>query len=285
MSKRFSTIALLLGASMALGACSPFGRAPDAFEQGRAAYDDGRLPEASERFREYTHARPDDVVGWYNLGLTWQDLGLVDEARSAYERALALRADDARTLVNLATLELGAGNSQRATELLTQALKHEPARAYPCYAMGHLCESLGDITEAETWYRTGVTREPKHVEANRRLALLLHHRGVHSEALKHFGVALASASDDLVVLGETIRCACDAEQWQDALTTSEHLAYLAPERGDDILLGVEAALWAGEHQRGLVLVWLANAHGHDAERCQMLEARLLTARSSAIGAE
>jgi hypothetical protein len=57
-----------------------------------------------------------------NLGVAYQDLGDIEKARQAYEQAIGLKSDDARTLKNLAVLHAGMAAAGRPGE--TDAMQH-----------------------------------------------------------------------------------------------------------------------------------------------------------------
>ena len=75
--------------------------------------------------------QPGDVQGWTMLGRAQTLLGRANEASVAYARAVALRGDDARLLVDYAeALGIAAGNrlGGEPTKLIDRALRIDPAQ-------------------------------------------------------------------------------------------------------------------------------------------------------------
>jgi membrane associated rhomboid family serine protease len=93
-------VALLAAASL-LGATvgrSHVNRSPDRGDaEARLGYEAlraGRNEEALRWLSEATRLAPDEAGSWFNLGLAYQRLSKVDQARDAYERAHRLRPDE-----------------------------------------------------------------------------------------------------------------------------------------------------------------------------------------------
>jgi tetratricopeptide (TPR) repeat protein len=64
--------------------------------------------------------------GFANRGLAYERLGLLQEARSDYRRALELDPADETTLVNLGTMQLAAGEVDEAERTLSRAAEIDP---------------------------------------------------------------------------------------------------------------------------------------------------------------
>ncbi len=69
--------------------------AAEAFFQGVAAYEDGRLDEAERLFRQAVEADPGYAKAWRWLGRVYYETGRYAEAAAAYEKAVELDPEDA----------------------------------------------------------------------------------------------------------------------------------------------------------------------------------------------
>ena len=101
-------------------------RATSAPTMPDAAQIDAMVNKLVERLKE----QPSDVQGWTMLGRAQTLLGRANEASMAYARAVALRGDDARLLVDYAeALGITAGNrlAGEPTKLIDRALRIDPA--------------------------------------------------------------------------------------------------------------------------------------------------------------
>jgi tetratricopeptide (TPR) repeat protein len=86
--------------------------------------------------------------------------GRVEEARSAYDRAVAASPDSAFLYRERGLLERRAGNPARAIDNLRQAVRLDPADAEALVAIGELLQEQGDYIAAEAAYRDASTVDP-----------------------------------------------------------------------------------------------------------------------------
>ena len=79
-----------------------------------------------------TSQNPGDVAGWIQLGNLCFDANLADKAIVAYEKALALKPDNADVLTDLGVMYRKAGKFDKAIQCFDKAIainpKHEIAR-------------------------------------------------------------------------------------------------------------------------------------------------------------
>jgi cytochrome c-type biogenesis protein CcmH len=94
-------------------------------EQEARQQIEGMVSKLAERLK----TRPDDATGWLMLGRSYTVLGRADDAIAAYEKAVALRGNDATTLADYAGALL-AKNGDRATPqsdaVVARALAADP---------------------------------------------------------------------------------------------------------------------------------------------------------------
>ena len=84
---------------------------------------------AVDKLAEHLKAKPDNVEGWAMLAGAYARLGRHAEALPAFEKALALKGDDAHLLTDLAdslAVQNGRNLAGRPTELVLRALKLDP---------------------------------------------------------------------------------------------------------------------------------------------------------------
>ena len=155
---------------------------------------------------------PDDPKTLKALGLVLATSGQLDDAREQYERAIALNDDAWESLVNLGELAKLEGNLPAAAEYFTRGYEvmqrlydREPQRIGPWHAslgviIGKTHETMGNLQEAEAWYRRILRLSPYDPEATARLAQILAASGDLREAL--------SLCRNLVAVGSSHE-ACD----------------------------------------------------------------------------
>ncbi len=83
----------------------------------------GHLPEAAAEFELATKLNPKQPIYWNQLGVTYRQQGRFGQARSAYERAIALDSGYAAPVLNLGILhDLYLGDGARALDLYARYL-------------------------------------------------------------------------------------------------------------------------------------------------------------------
>lgn len=95
----------------------------------------------------YGKADQDAVQVRVNRGLAFERIGERDRARQEYLAALELQPSELDALVNLGTLELEAGQTERARTLLTRAVEIDPRTNWQLI---DLWVSTGELDQAAT---------------------------------------------------------------------------------------------------------------------------------------
>jgi tetratricopeptide (TPR) repeat protein len=90
-------------------------------QTGEALIQQARWAEAAAAFEELTHADSKDAASWAGLGLANFNLGRIDAAATAYEKALALDPASARAIVGVARVAIARGDTKKAIAGLTRA--------------------------------------------------------------------------------------------------------------------------------------------------------------------
>ncbi len=174
--------------------------------QGQLAYQNGRFAEARDRFAEAVAADPHDASAQYGIGLALGKLDRWEEARAAFERAVALRielldqasrlapavAGRARYLAGVA--RVGSGRAEQARmdfEAAARTPEREIARAATAY-LERLAAPAATVP-AKRWEVRGATGvqydsnpalEPRGSHAHRDQAAFLLGAGGHYDVMQ-----------------------------------------------------------------------------------------------------
>lgn len=114
---------------------------PDLLDQAARDFEKGRYEDALECAREATRTDPTSVAAHHFRGAALAELGHIEEARTAYARALALDPDDPEVLRSSADLYVRRLGSRDDLELSLQYVK----RALPRAQKGRDKELLKDL--------------------------------------------------------------------------------------------------------------------------------------------
>lgn len=122
--------------------------------------------------------------GWYALGAELEASD-PEQARLAYQKALALDPTHADSHVNLGCLEHEAGRLGDAERHYRAALAIRPDDATAAFDLGVVLEDLGRLEEARAAYQQAVDRTPDCTDAHYNLARLCDRLGDATGAIRH----------------------------------------------------------------------------------------------------
>ncbi|CAO3409546.1 tetratricopeptide repeat protein [Azospirillum largimobile] len=147
------------------------------FTLGAALQGLGRLPEAVARFRHALEREPVMQGACNNLGVALLDLGDIDAAASVLRRAMALSPDDAMVVNNHGTAlenrydpEADLGPAQR---WYGRALRLRPDYGKALINLSGVHAARRQSEAAEDLYRRAAAAEPRNAEAYANMASLL----------------------------------------------------------------------------------------------------------------
>ena len=142
--------------------------AGDKFNAYTALAEAATTAKRSDEAIQYTvlanQAKPGDFSTVANLGIMQQNAGKKADAEATYRQAIALKADDPKSLAsiqsNLAMLLTADGNLIEATPLLVQATKNDPSSVGLQDNFGVVYEKQGKKPEALAAYKQALALNP-----------------------------------------------------------------------------------------------------------------------------
>lgn len=141
----------------------------------------GKTPKAVTMLGEWLDKNPNDGVSWTTMGMMQQQIGRVDEAITAYEKAIKLGGDNPVVLNNMAWLYLDR-DDKRATELAKQAYEIAPERAEIVDTYGWVLFKQGKHKDALNVLQQALVLAPHNGEIGLHVAEALHTLGRNDEA-------------------------------------------------------------------------------------------------------
>jgi tetratricopeptide (TPR) repeat protein len=125
---------------------------------------------------------------WFNLGVELEATS-AEEARQAYQKALALDPEMSDAHLNLGRLYHEAGKFRESETHYRAALKHAPDEAAPHFNLGVLLQDLKRPHEAARCYYEALVKDANFADAHYNLGLLLDAMGKKQEAFTHLRTA------------------------------------------------------------------------------------------------
>jgi tetratricopeptide (TPR) repeat protein len=168
-------------------------------DYGQRLYD-----EAVDKLNRVVRLEPDSVRGYDNLGLSFDMMGLTDEAQGAFAKAVALNrklaAPSAWPPHNFGYLLLRLQRFPEAEENLREALQYDPSFALAHYHLGRVLEAEAHDDAAIAEYKSAAALDAKLAEPLYSLARLYLRHGRSAEAesvLAEYKKRKALAADTL----------------------------------------------------------------------------------------
>ena len=124
----------------------------------------------------------DDIEALNALGIAYGQANRTDDARATFRKALDIDATNALAWQNIGTVELRAGNRERAGEALGRAIALDGRLAGAHTALGVLLMESGKPAEAIEAWKRAVAADPHELDALYNLAVTLAEAGRRDEA-------------------------------------------------------------------------------------------------------
>lgn len=135
------------------------------YEEGRIEYTLNLFQPALDAFQRSLQLDPASVKAENNLGLTLEGLNRVDEAITAYHKAIAMQATSSQPseqpFLNLATVLIDRGQLSEAQHFLQQAVHIAPNDWKILAQLGRLYTEQGDLAKARNVLERAVSIEPQ----------------------------------------------------------------------------------------------------------------------------
>ena len=169
--------------SASASAPTPAVTGPVSFEDANTAFKEKRYAEAARLFATYATAKPDNVWGYYMLGLSAWKAGDHDRAVDAFQRALEQDSTHVKSHLNLTRVLLEQGKPQDALSSVEAALKIDSASSEGFRLLGRVKSALGDTTGAIDAYRRSLVLDERDVWSLNNLAVVYIGQGQFDQAL------------------------------------------------------------------------------------------------------
>ena len=134
---------------------------------GRAKYNENRFDEAVQAFQQCLRLDPKNVKAEDNLGLSFEGLGRLEDATSAYRQAIAWQAEatpaklSAGPFEDLGSLLLDENNPQDAITYLLRASEISPQESRVHEKLGKAYSELSRLPEAQRELEKAVELSPQ----------------------------------------------------------------------------------------------------------------------------
>ena len=165
------------------------------FYLGNALLQEDRLTDAEASYRRALALAADHAEAIYQLAVIHHLQGRLDEAIAGYQQAIALQPDAPAKHGNLGVALDAQGRFDEAAHSLRKSLAIEPRSAETHFNLGNTLKSLGKLDEAIACYRRALELRADFVDALDNLGVALQENGRLDEAVSCYRRALALHPD------------------------------------------------------------------------------------------
>ena len=146
-------------------------------QQALTSHKEGRHEEAIKLYRSVLKVQPDNVIIYYNLGVTLREFGKIDEAEASYKRAVELKSDFILAHYNLGNTLKVQGKFEEAKVSFKKAIELKPDYIEAHHNLGSTFERLNKLNEAEASYKKVIKLKPDLAEAHNNLGMTINKLG------------------------------------------------------------------------------------------------------------
>lgn len=148
------------------------GNAEYTFERAGLLLRERRWIEAAELYREVTRQQPERAAAWFNLGVAQQAARRLNDARTAWDRAIALRPDDPQARLHRAEVLLDLHEWTTAATDLSLVVAARPDDADSALNLALALNAAGDTYAALQALNRALEARPRDVRLLNRAAEL-----------------------------------------------------------------------------------------------------------------
>jgi Flp pilus assembly protein TadD len=171
---------------------------------GRIKYNENSFEEALSAFQRCLKLDPRNVKAEDNLGLSYVGLGRLEEATTAYHRAIEWQEkvlnQDSGPFIDLGSLLLDQNRPQEALPYFVQAIAISPQESRSHEHLGKAYQRLDQLAKAQTEFEKAVELAPEDARLHYLLGQIYRKEGLKGKAKLEFDRSTAlsnnSPSDD-----------------------------------------------------------------------------------------
>ena len=155
------------------------------YNLGITFFQKGRLDEAISAYRRALVIKPRYAKVHFSLGYAYVNKGMLDEAISEFKRAIAINSRNADAHYGLGFVYDKKGMSDEALFEYKQAININPRYAEVHYNLGVLYQKRLKLDEAIFEYKQALASKPRYPEAHQNLSFTYYYKGKHKLAIIH----------------------------------------------------------------------------------------------------
>lgn len=197
---------------------------------GLTALQTSQYDLAMDLLEKSVNLRPEVPNYHNNLGLVFQRIGRLENARKCFFKAIQLNPDFPEACYNLGTIFWALGKTEAAVKQYQEALRLNPNYAEVYNNLGNIMRDQNHLDEAQKHFEKACALNPHLAEAHNNLGNILQARGQLQEAVVHYQEAIrlrpnyARAYNNMgLVLQNQNKLDAAIDNYRQALSIDPHL--------------------------------------------------------------
>jgi Flp pilus assembly protein TadD len=199
----------------------------DLLDQAQAALDRNDFATAVDPLEKFIAEKPDVAYAHFQLAYAYTALKRTDDARTEYQKCIAIDPKMAEAQLNLGILLLQS-DPAAATQPLRQAVALLPSQSRPRYLLGLAQEQSGDLAGAADSFDGAVHLDPKSLDALTHLGTALLKSGHPDQAEPKFRLALQIDPNSPIAL-QGLAQILDAQKRPEAVQAYKNYLTVQPQ--------------------------------------------------------
>ena len=148
-----------------------------------------------EKAQEILNQYPKTFIVWNILGASASELGMLDKAIEAYNKAISFKPDYAEAYNNLGDAFKDQGDLDNAVEACNKAISLKPNYAEAYNNLGNALKDLGKIEKAIEAYNKAISFKPDYAEAFNNLGIAYRDQRKTVEAIDSYKKSISLKPD------------------------------------------------------------------------------------------
>ena len=158
-------------------------------------YNDNKFNLLIEETQKYSKNYPNSLPIWNLMGAAAAQIGEIECAQHAFDKALNLKPGSAQIHNNMGNIQFEKENLSSAIECFRNAIKLKPNYAEAYNNLGNALKALRDLDEAVAAYSKALQLKPDYVDASFNMGIVLNEIGQSVESIKFYQKAIALKPD------------------------------------------------------------------------------------------
>ena len=195
-------------------------------------YNQGHLSSVVEQAKALTEQYPGAFIIWHILGSSASQIGMPDQAITAFKKVISLKPDYADAYSNMGVALHDLGKLDEAIEAFNKAVSIKPDYAVAFNNMGITLKDQGKTEEALVAYNKSISLKPDYADAYYNMGNTLKDQGKLDEAIDAYNKTISLKPDLAIAYNNMGNALKDQGKTDEALEAYKKSILLKPDYAD-----------------------------------------------------